>query len=236
MANKFDKAVNLRFDTSDLQETPAAQPPIPFPSKKSTKSNDSKEKSMAGESKVPESKPAAIEVKEQPAEENKIAEKYVEQQKVEEKMPETEQPKTEQFIYEQPIKEQAADTPTETVETEQVQHTEKIIINKVINSKETSLDFYNGTLDIDNFTSFEQLHTAFINHLDKIIALENTSTFGINAKKAKKIRFSDRYKPAMISIRPIILEYIEKVTDNSTLTKAEVIDKLLINGIRVTKF
>jgi hypothetical protein len=69
-----------------------------------------------------------------------------------------------------------------------------------------------------------------------MLELENTNQFGNNSKLAKKVRYGDRYRPAMISIRPVILDYIEKVVENTIYTKTQVIDKLFINGIRNTKF
>jgi hypothetical protein len=90
-------------------------------------------------------------------------------------------------------------------------------------------------IDVENLT-FEQLQQNIINELKDILNYEQIKAYGNKSRVKRKTRFADKYTLAMISIRPKILEYIENIVDNSLYTKAQVIDMLLINGIKTTRF
>jgi hypothetical protein len=55
-------------------------------------------------------------------------------------------------------------------------------------------------------------------------------------KGAAKIKYSDKYRPATLSLRPEIRELLDYLYESSSLNKAEILELVILNGLRNTNF
>lgn len=69
--------------------------------------------------------------------------------------------------------------------------------------------------------------------IEQIIQYENSRRFRVLNKKKS---YSDKYRGVTLSIRPEILEMINNLKDVLGMDKYEVIETLLLNGIKYSKF
>jgi hypothetical protein len=55
-------------------------------------------------------------------------------------------------------------------------------------------------------------------------------------KGAPKIKYSDKYRPATLSLRPEIRELLDYLYESSSLNKTEILELVILNGLRNTNF
>ena len=137
------------------------------------------------------------------------------------------------------------DAEMETFEVEQVKSQTKIIIQKE-GEKENEerkpeekkfkrVDNIEDILPQGNLT-FEIIHNTIVEYLEYLLELENPTGFGEKANRAKNINFTDKFAGKTLALRPIIHNYIDYISSKTPYSKTEVLDKILINGIRITSF
>jgi hypothetical protein len=55
-------------------------------------------------------------------------------------------------------------------------------------------------------------------------------------KGVAKIKYSDKYRPATLSLRPEIRELLDYLYESSSLNKAEILELVILNGLKNTNF
>ncbi len=92
----------------------------------------------------------------------------------------------------------------------------------------------NTTTMIQRPVSLNELIQGKITDLEQTINLENSRSFRKSKEQAKK--FSDKYAGVTISLRREIQEILDILNDESVLNKYEIIETIMINGIKNTNF
>lgn len=92
----------------------------------------------------------------------------------------------------------------------------------------------NTTTMVQRPVSLNELIQGKITDLEQTINLENSRSFRKSKEQAKK--FSDKYAGVTISLRREIQEILDILNDESVLNKYEIIETIMINGIKNTNF
>lgn len=118
---------------------------------------------------------------------------------------------------------------TKKEEFEIVQSKEQITINK---NPDGNLAIINTT-EIQSQETLNDTIQRRICEIEKEIRKSKQKSFGTGKKK---LGFDDMYGGKTISMNRTLKPLFEEICETSSLTRAEVIEKILINGIKNTNF